>query len=216
LGNDGFPCVIPIGKNYRFIGASGGEGKIIENAESLASILVEGLKSKAIETFYIDERLRTSVQLYSDSYREPSIRAKFLTMVMALEVLTHPIPKHPIAQMLLDRFEDEVNNEIASYRKDSDEWESLDSLIREIAFRRESSLRSRIRALVLTTLSGLPPEDLRQRAKDAVWVYDQRSALVHDGSLPDEILAKAYELAKRTLVDVLREKAALQSPNPAV
>jgi hypothetical protein len=69
---------------------------------------------------------------------------------------------------------------------------------------------------VLTTLSGLPPEDLRQRAKDAVWVYDQGSALVHDGSLPDEILAKAYELAKRTLVDVLREKAALQSPNPAV
>lgn len=216
LGNDGFPCVIPIGKNYRFIGASFGEGGIIENAESLASVLVEGLKSKAVETLYLDERLRTSVQLYSDSYREPSVRARFLTMVMALEVLTQPIPKHPIAQSLLDRFESEVNNEKIRYSKDSDEWESLDSLIREIAFRRESSLRSRIRALVLTTLSDLPPEDLRQKVKDAVWVYDQRSALVHDGSLPDEILAKACELAKRTLVDVLRERAALPSPDPAV
>lgn len=216
LGNDGFPCVIPIGKNYKFIGASFGEGKIIENAESLASTLAEGLKSKAIEIFYLDERLRTSVQLYSASYLETSISAKFLTMVMALEVLTQPIPKHPVAQKLLDRLEDEVNNEKIGYCKDSDEWESLDSLIREIAFRRENSLRSRIRALVLTSLSGLPLEDLKQRAKDVVWVYDQRSALVHDGSLPEEILAKAYELAKRTLVDVLRERASLSSPNPAV
>lgn len=69
---------------------------------------------------------------------------------------------------------------------------------------------------MLTTLSGLPPEDLKQRAQDAVWVYDQRSALVHDGSLPEEILAKAYELAKSILVDVLREIAFLSSPNPAV
>lgn len=216
LGHYGFPCVIPIGKNYRFIGVGDVEVKVMENAESLASILAEGLKSKAVEILYYDERLRTSVQLYSDSDREPSTRAKFLTLVMALEVLTQPIPKHPIAQVLLDRFADEVNNEKTRYCKDSDEWESLDSLIREIAFRRESSLRSRIRALVLSTLASLPLEDLKQRARDAVWAYDQRSTLVHDGSLPDEILAKAFELTKRTLIDVLRERAALHTHDPAV
>lgn len=216
LGIDGYPCVVQIGKNYRFIGGGDAEVKIFENAESVASILVEGLKSKAIEILYADERLRTSLQLYSDSHREPSLRAKFLTVVMSLEVLTQPSPKHAIAQEVLDKFEVEVNSEIARYSKDSDAWESLDSLRREIAFRRESSLRSRIRALVLSSLSFLPPEDLSQQAKEAVWAYDQRSALVHDGSLPDEILAKAYELAKRTLVDVLRARAALSCPGPAV
>jgi hypothetical protein len=135
---------------------------------------------------------------------------------MSLEVLTQPSPKHAIAQELLDKFEAEVNDEIARYSKDSDEWESLYSLRREIAFRRESSLRSRIRTLVLSSLSFLPPHDLSQKAKEAVWAYDQRSALVHDGSLPDEILAKAYELAKRTLVDVLRARAAVSCPGPTV
>lgn len=216
MGIDGYPCVVQIGKNYGFIGGGDAKAKIIENAESIANVLVEGMKSKAIETLYVNERFRTSLQLYSDSHREPSLRAKFLTVVMSLEVLTQPSPKHAIAQGLLDKFEAEVNSEIARYDDDSDEWESLESLKREIAFRRESSLRSRIRNLVVSSLSYLPPEELSQKAKEAVWAYDQRSALVHDGSLPDETLAKAYELAKRTLVDVLRARAALSCPGPTV
>jgi len=216
MGIDGYPCVVQIGKNYGFMGGSYCESRIIENAESIASIIVEGLKSKAIEALYVNERLRTSLQLYSDSHREPSLRTKFLTVVMSLEVLTQPSPKHAIAQELLDNLEVEINNELAKYLEDSDEWESLDSLKREIVFRRESSLRSRIRALVVSSLSNLPPEDLRQKAREAVWAYDQRSALVHDGSLPDEKLAKAYELAKSTLVDVLRARAALSCPGPSV
>ncbi|WP_216904083.1 HEPN domain-containing protein [Synechococcus sp. CCY 9618] len=216
LGTDYFPCVAEIGKNYRFIGGGDLKVKLMENAESLAGILAEGLKSKSIEILYVDERLRTSLQLYSDSHREPSLRAKFLTVVMALEVLTEPIPKHPIAQDLLDRFEVEVNNEVAKHLEDSVEWQSLDFLKREICFRRESSLRSRIRDLVLSSLSFLSPEDLGQQARDAVWAYDQRSALVHDGRIPDEKLSKAYELAKHTLVDVLRARAALSGPYTAV
>lgn len=216
LGTDYFPCVVEIGKNYTFIGGGDVGMKLMENAESVANILAEGLKSKSIEILYVDERMRTSLQLYSDSHREPSLRAKFLTVVMALEVLTEPSPKHPIAQDLLDRFEIEVNNEITKHGKDSVERQSLDSLKREICFRRVSSLRSRIRALVLSSLLHLSPEDLSRQAKYAVWCYDQRSALVHDGHLPDEVLSKAYELAKRTLVDVLRARAALSVPYTAV
>ena len=78
---------------------------------------------------------------------------------MALEVLTEPTKKHQVAQRLLDDLEGAVAKRLASFEDDSDEWQALDALKRELCFRRETSLRSRIRQLVLNGFPNLVDGD---------------------------------------------------------
>lgn len=148
-----------------------------------------------------DERLRTAIELYSAAFAESSRRARFLTLVMVLEVLTDPETKHPNALILLSRWEKEVDE--AFKRADSaDEQDALEALKRELIFRRENSIRSRVRKLVQTTLAKDP--DVTTLSKQAVDAYDKRSTLVHDGSLDERELVRASEDARVVIQRVLR------------
>jgi hypothetical protein len=215
LGDGCYPCVIPLGKNYRFVGMGDFRATVSEPHALFGAPFVQALSTAHAENLYLDERLRTAVQLLSDSHREASGRSRFLTYVIALEVLTEPLQKHPIALRLLDTFDEELVREESSYDVDTEERHAIESLRKEVVFRRETSLRSRIRRLVLDALDNLPYEECCERARDAVWAYDQRSALVHDGSLPRKALDKASEIARRTLLDVLRQRVGLPVLQPA-
>ncbi|MDD5007540.1 MAG: hypothetical protein PHU49_01230 [Syntrophorhabdaceae bacterium] len=215
LGDGGHPCVIPTGKNYCLVGMGDARATVSESYALFGAPFVQALSTAQAEKLYLDERLRTAVQLLSDSHREVSGRSRFLTYIIALEVLTEPQQKHPIALRLLDAFNATLVHEESSHDVDTDEWHAIESLRREVVFRRETSLRSRIRRLVLDALDNLPYEECRQRAREAVWAYDQRSALVHDGSLPRKALDKAAGIARRTLLDVLRQRVGLPVLQPA-
>jgi hypothetical protein len=215
LGDDGSPCVVPIGKNYRFLGVADARASVSEPHELFGRPLVQALSSPSTEILYSDERLRTAVQLFSEAHREVSTRARFLTHVIALEVLTEPRQKHPIAQRILDELSIRLAEAVEETRLESEEWHALDSLRRELEFRRETSLRSRVRQLMLDSLAHLPHDEQLRRARKAVWAYDQRSSLIHDGHLPPDRLHEAAEIARRALLDVLRQRVGLPVLEPS-
>jgi len=201
--NGNFPSILPLGKNIRFITA--GEPSV---SQTLSKALVEaplkeGLQADGAGELYGDERLRTAIELFCDSHRESSVRSKFLTLAMAIEVLTQPASKHAVAQQLLDALQENVERGLATHAVGSEEWHALDSLKRELFFRRDNSIRSRVRTLVLTALSGVEDAERGRLARDAVWVYDLRGKLVHDGTAPKSDLSRGYGLARSLLMQLL-------------
>ena len=62
--------------------------------------------------------------------------------------------KHEIAQYLLDELNEKVENQMLLYEHNSDEYSTLKSIQRELVFRREASLRSSIRKLMLGGLAS--------------------------------------------------------------
>lgn len=201
--NGNFPSILPLGKNIRFITA--GEASVSQTLSRalVEAPLTEGLQAPSAGELYRDERVRTAIELFCDSHRESSVRSKFLTLAMALEVLTTPAAKHAVAQQLLDAFQENVERGLAALAVDSEEWHALDSLQRELLFRRDNSIRSRVRALVSTALSGIEDAERRRLAREAVWVYDLRGTLVHDGTVPKSDLSKGYGLARSILMQLL-------------
>jgi len=82
---------------------------------------------------------------------------------------------------------------------DSIEAAALDSLERELLFRKEASLRFKIREFVLRTLTSAGDPDANELARAAVAAYDLRSALVHEGTLPPDQVGGAIDTFRRVL-----------------
>jgi hypothetical protein len=125
---------------------------------------------------------------------------------MALETLTSSRPKHRAAQELLNQWQLQVGERKQQLPVASDEYEALESLERELLFRREASLRSQIRTLVHDTLEADGNPNANQLAGRAVKVYDSRSTLVHEGVLQTDELRTAEQDAREIVVMVLKSK----------
>jgi hypothetical protein len=153
-------------------------------------------------------KLQTALELYGSHFFERGQKTRFLLLVMAIEALTTPIVKHPAALRLLDKWQTELAAEKSEFAESTPEFAAFGALERELLFRREDSIRSQVRHLMARAsafdLSGrgdLPGRVIR--------VYDQRSALVHDGALPTAELvgleAEARELLEVALRFLLSE-----------
>jgi hypothetical protein len=204
LVNGNFPSILPLGKTIRFATVGDVSLSVSRGREQVAASLAEGLRQPGTASAYADERLKTAIELFSDSDRESSLRSKFVTLISALEVLAPPTFKHPIAQQLIDEFKERVSRVKATTAEGSDERHALESLERELLFRREASIRSRVRELVLAGLpSSLPAVEREERARRAVSAYDDRGTLLHDGTLANEDLVKGYDVARLLVRDLL-------------
>jgi hypothetical protein len=213
LVNGNFPSILPLGKTIRTVTAGDVSVAVSRGREQVAESLAHGLRQPGTASAYADERLKTAIELFSDSDRESSLRSKFVTLISALEVLAPPTLKHPIAQRLIDEFKDRVSHVMATTAGGSEERHALESLQRELLFRREASIRSRVRELVLAGLpSSLPAEEREMHAKRAVSAYDNRGTLLHDGTLAKEDLVNGYEVARSLVRDLLL--ARMQSAGP--
>jgi hypothetical protein len=138
---------------------------------------------------------------------ESSSNARFLTLVMVLESLTESQPKHQTAQHLIDSWHPqllELKLKIDETNPNSEESESLEALERELIFRKAASLRSQIRALVVSSLTSVGHLDPEGMGRRAVKLYDARSTLVHEGTLPNEKLTAALRDAKEIARIVLQ------------
>lgn len=151
-----------------------------------------------------DERLRTAIELYSGSFAESSRRARFLTLVMVLEVLTERQVKHVTAVALVDRWAAETEAVLKGTDDGSEEQEGLEALKRELFFRRDKSIRSRVRSLVQVSLHRDPA--VAKYAREAVEAYDKRGSLVHEGTLDEAALTRASENARIIVQKVLRAR----------
>lgn len=206
IANGHLPSVIPIGKNIRMGKVGEPTISVTLPAEKYAPAFEKALRQPNIETLYSDAKLRTAIELLSDTQRANSMKSKFLTCIIALEVLTEPIEKHAVAQSLLDDLDARIKQQLPSYAKDSDEHHALESLQRELIFRREASVRSSIRQLILDGLNDLSESARNARSTEVVKAYDLRSRLVHDGTVPPTDLVRAYKVAYQTLLDLLARK----------
>lgn len=174
------------------------------NVERTLSIGIRQVRqSSAVE----DADLAIAIDLYLSSFYESSIRARFLTLVMALEVLAPVTEKHSAAvQLICDlhkaidkRLEDEVDPEAR---------DALEALLRETDFRKETSIRRRIRCLVLSDTS-LDDDHRKSLAKKAVAAYDLRGSVVHSGATSPDKLTEAYETALHVVKLLLRSRLGL-------
>jgi hypothetical protein len=124
---------------------------------------------------------------------------------MALEALAEGGLKPRVALDLLAKWQGDVaerkNQALAPEQR-----EALEALERELFFRKAKSLRSQVRALVLHTLEASGAPNASDIAQNAVKVYDKRSALVHEGSLPDDELRWAEREARTIVQAVLKAK----------
>lgn len=153
-----------------------------------------------------DPKLQVALDLYSAYFSEVSSNARFLTLVMSLEALSSPINRPEPVLSLLKKWNEEVQEVKLQLTEDDERLSALDSLSKELLFKRESSIRSQIRSLVFNTLNSVGHSDAQEAAKVAVRIYDHRSKLVHDGTLDARVLADATSDAKSLVERVLRSR----------
>lgn len=209
-----FPAAVPIGLNIRTTKFGTMTGSVTWPKDVYVAALARNLNSVLSAQPYDNRRLRLAIELFSQSQREVSMRSRFLTLVIALEVLAEPSEKHPNVVALLSEFAVKVKTALDHYPKDSDEYHALQSLHRDALFRKRDSLRSSLRRLVLDSLAHEPEPIRVARSKEMVDAYDLRGKLVHEGELSTTELNTAHDIAWRTLLWVLAAKLSTDSAVP--
>lgn len=197
--NGNMPAVIPLEKNICYETAGSISGKHSIPAYKIKYYLEQALCHSNIGSIFTDEKIRLALELWLDYHKERNLKTKFLILVMALEVLAPSINKHLVAQKIIERWRTELNSELRCYEKNSEEYEALESLNKEVLFRRERSIRGRIRKHVLNVVGAVSPDEAHQTAKLAVDAYDLRSRLQHTGTLKPEELTKGHFAALEAL-----------------
>lgn len=147
-------------------------------------------------------RAVVAMELYAAHLSEKQARVRFLMLVMALEAIAIPVPRHDTALAFMDRWEIELTEKLVHTPLDSLEYDGLEALRHTLRHQRTDSIRSRVQNLFLDC--GSSEEEvllLRRRARD---VYDKRSTLVHDGRLPGDELEGLEQNARALLELVLK------------
>jgi hypothetical protein len=159
-------------------------------ARTLA-LFLEGTEAKGSVSGFTDIRLRTAFDIYAASAHEASRTARLLMRAMVLEVLAPATDKHPAALQLLDRWKAECEAARADVATNSEEADALDSLMRELLFRREKSIRSRVKSYVQDKLTEYAHPDADALARRARAAYDVRSTVMHEGTALDSSVTTA-------------------------
>lgn len=173
----------------------------IQSAQALAT-LVEGASFASSGRMAEDKKFGVALALYGAYFTEQSAKARFLTLIMALEALASATVKTQLALELLAKWGNEIHTLRSNPSLPPEDSASLEALHRELLFRRDDSVRSQIRKLIQTTLA--PANDSEDRARDGVRLYDLRSTLVHQGTVDsrqlDQAISEAKSLVLRTLI----------------
>lgn len=201
------PSIFPSDK--RIIKAFAGTASISQgrNPDDFLDSLVSGVDLARHFRLSREEPLHVALELYSAAFAEKSQRARLLTLVTALESIAQGDEKHEAAQTLMDEWERQLVEKKEKYDANSKPYIALDSLERELSFRRGQSLRSQIRDLVFDSLKDSKGvEEARIVAARAVDVYDKRSKLTHEGHIDQSALSEAVREAIDISSEVLKEQ----------
>lgn len=174
--------------------------------DDMYPFLVQGIDAPKSPEIILNAKLKTAIELYNTHYYENSTSTKFLTLIMALEVLATGKHKSIVTLKLLNKWNVELKEEKSKLQNYEEDYESLEALERELFFRKGNSLRSQIRSLVSETLEAENNPKAQDLAKQAVKLYDKRSTLVHEGKLPPDVLYNAENDTKQIVEMVLKAK----------
>lgn len=209
------PVVYREDEKVLFFGAGNATFRIGVNPVGVISDLARGLLAPNASAAYSDPRFRTAVDLYVASYYEASATAQLLISAMVLEVIAPPAQKHVLALAFLDQWDAQLVAQLQSYLPGTEETEALQSLRREVCFRREQSIRSRIRGYVTSQLgeAGVPnAQDLGLKARRA---YDVRSTLAHEGRVDESEASEALAALRQLVPALIRIRLGLAHGLPA-
>jgi hypothetical protein len=96
-------------EHIRFLGIGGAEAHGSIGWENVAKTLAAGITQSRPRASEIDTNLTMAIDLYLSSFYERSIRARFLTLMMALEVLAPVTEKHNAAVELLVNLQEAID-----------------------------------------------------------------------------------------------------------
>ncbi|XDF34167.1 hypothetical protein RBH89_18410 [Paracidovorax avenae] len=182
-------------------------GNVSTAFDALAPLFVEAVTT-CEDGVITETKTITAMSLYLGQLLEASMRARLLTLMMVLEILAPDMPKHKSAVSMLKRMKLEIDMRICE-ELNEDERFALESLQRELDFRKETSIRRRVRELVMTSV-GLKDADREQLARDVVRAYDLRGRIVHTGVAGDNDICSAYETVLQTTKEILRGRLGLK------
>jgi len=204
--DNNFPCVFPSSKQLHFLQAGDAHVVLGTPLDRFARALAEGLQYTTNRTLQ-DARLVLALDLFCSAAHERSQNARLIALAMSFEVLADPLPKAAVVQELLDRWDADIAKALLSCGLQ--ERDAIESLRRELKHRRSSSIRSSVKAL--SAASGLG----RDEVKRAQEIYDLRSQLVHQGSIPEASLGQAILDCERLLSHILlRQMSGTAYPDP--
>jgi hypothetical protein len=205
LAHEGGYTIFQSGENIRYLAGSDVHAYVSTGWDSVSKTLAEGIQ-KAGHT-----ALSTAMDLYLAHFYETSIRARFLTLMMCLEVLAPITGRHPIAVQVLSEFKKQVEVQVETLQ--GEERAALESLLREIEFKKETSIRRRLRSLVLEE-APLAKDARIDLAKKVVEAYDLRGSIVHRATVDSQALNEANETALKTVKLLLHTRLGLASHPP--
>lgn len=176
--------------------------------EAFSQALAEGAQTVAPPPDRMDAKLSTAIDLFLSNFYESSARARLLTLVTCLEVLAPTLERDPVVVKAIADFKETI----AAHAKEAnrDQREALADLENEISFKKETSIRRRVRALVMSE-APLPDSIRAEFAKEVVASYDVRSALVHNGLIAAPDLHTALDTALRAVKLLLSARLGLQT-----
>lgn len=177
--------------------------------ENAREALAEGIRNARLRTDGQDIAFATAMDLYLSSFYETTIRARFLTLMMCLEVLAPVTQRHPAAVRALCELNGLVDAQVKN-ENDEEARDALDALLREIDFKKETSIRRRVRRLILDE-APLGQDANEARAKAVVEAYDLRGTMVHTGVVESDRLREANNTALQAVKLILRARLGLSS-----
>ncbi|MDP3703216.1 MAG: HEPN domain-containing protein [Dehalococcoidia bacterium] len=183
-------CIYPDGLKIVFLRVGDARIGVSVEIERMADLLNEGMALAICADGAFDDKLRLAFELYSSLYYERSASARFLAVMMCLEVLKEQRERADELIGMIERWKGEVDEKV----RDPREADSLKGGLNRL--RRESIGRS-IRKLVEELLGD------RERAREAESLYDLRSRLVHGEDVSDEVRNGAAQ-AETLVTDVLK------------
>lgn len=211
------PSVYRTDENIRAITIGTATATVSRKGEDVAGKLLESIERFPATTpadlsaAEPDSRLETALDLYRAHVAEQSVRARFLTVMMAMEALCEPESRPPDVQRLLQDFRACAEEMKDAEGADAETRAVLGALQQELHFRSRDSIRNQVRRLIRTSLAG--DDDVEQRREELDDLYGIRSQLTHGDALGQNELGEAFprlrDIARRILR--ARPEAALGS-----
>ena len=156
-----------------------------------------------------NERVRLASELYSHSHFETSIKARFLSQMTVLEVLSERPQQPQNLQALIDKWVGEIG-EIQERSKDPDEKRSLERLKSRMLGLKEESITESVRVLVGKALTAMRDPKASELVARVGLLYGFRSKIVHGGPV---VLGQAptelQEVVGKTLRAVMKQPSLL-------
>jgi len=176
------------------------------SGEEVFESIIEGISFDHGDKIIQDKKLKVAIELYGAYFTENSDNARFLTLVMALEVLTDATKRPGYLLRLINKWEGHLKNCEDELSNDTDKLKEIASIKSSLGNMKNNSLTKELQNLVLSSLEQNGDQDATDMAELMKHIYDDRSRLVHNGFLETQKLKNNIRNTKNLVERILKIK----------